>query len=84
MSDMGLAELVSGLCRTDEENPFPLWQNGHISPCFNQLILGALPHAGMAVFSAYYLGMARYVIRYLTFITSKEFNILIPLTLTIQ
>ncbi|KAM6939603.1 ATP-binding cassette sub-family C member 10 [Xenentodon cancila] len=60
MSDSRLAELVSGLCHTDQENPFPLWKNGLISPCFNQLILGALPHAGMAVFSAYYLGMERF------------------------
>uniref|UniRef100_A0A672ZDD3 ATP-binding cassette, sub-family C (CFTR/MRP), member 10 n=1 Tax=Sphaeramia orbicularis TaxID=375764 RepID=A0A672ZDD3_9TELE len=46
-------ELVTGLCHTDELDPFPVWQNGQISPCFNQLVLGALPHAGMAVFSAY-------------------------------
>lgn len=70
MSDTGLAELVSGFCHTDEENPFPLWQNGHISPCFNQLILGVLPHAAVAVFSAYYLGMARCVVGYPLFITN--------------
>ncbi|XP_042339501.1 ATP-binding cassette sub-family C member 10, partial [Plectropomus leopardus] len=46
-------------CHADEQDPFPVWQNGLISPCFNQLVLGALPHAGMAVFSACYLGMAR-------------------------
>uniref|UniRef100_A0A7N8XI22 ATP-binding cassette, sub-family C (CFTR/MRP), member 10 n=1 Tax=Mastacembelus armatus TaxID=205130 RepID=A0A7N8XI22_9TELE len=51
MSDFGPAELVADLCHTDLDNPFPVWQNGHISPCFNQLILGALPHAGMAVTS---------------------------------
>lgn len=59
MRDFGPAELVAGLCHTDEQNPFPVWQNGHISPCFNQLVLGALPHAGMAIFSACYLGMER-------------------------
>uniref|UniRef100_A0A3Q3IQJ7 ATP-binding cassette sub-family C member 10 n=1 Tax=Monopterus albus TaxID=43700 RepID=A0A3Q3IQJ7_MONAL len=59
MSGFGPAELVAGLCHTEEENPFPVWQDGHISPCFNQLILGALPHAGMAVCSACYLSMAR-------------------------
>uniref|UniRef100_A0AAQ5YQH7 ATP-binding cassette, sub-family C (CFTR/MRP), member 10 n=1 Tax=Amphiprion ocellaris TaxID=80972 RepID=A0AAQ5YQH7_AMPOC len=57
MSDFGPAELVAGLCHTDEENPFPLWQNGNVSPCFNQLILGALPNAAMAIFSACYLSM---------------------------
>ncbi|XP_059187951.1 ATP-binding cassette sub-family C member 10 [Centropristis striata] len=59
MMVFGPAELVAGLCHTDEQNPFPVWQNGHISSCFNQLVLGALPHAGMAVFSACYLSMAR-------------------------
>lgn len=59
MSDFGPAELIAGLCYTDEENPLPLWQNGCISPCFNQLILGVLPHAGLAIFSACYLSMAR-------------------------
>lgn len=59
MSDFGLADLVVGLCHTDEEIPFPVWQNGNISPCFNQLILGALPHCGMAIISACYLSMAR-------------------------
>uniref|UniRef100_A0A8C6LRY5 ATP-binding cassette, sub-family C (CFTR/MRP), member 10 n=1 Tax=Nothobranchius furzeri TaxID=105023 RepID=A0A8C6LRY5_NOTFU len=48
-----------GLCQTEEGNPFPVWQDGNISPCFNQLVLGALPHAGMAVLSACYLGMPR-------------------------
>uniref|UniRef100_A0AAQ5ZJQ3 ATP-binding cassette, sub-family C (CFTR/MRP), member 10 n=1 Tax=Amphiprion ocellaris TaxID=80972 RepID=A0AAQ5ZJQ3_AMPOC len=52
-----MSELVAGLCHTDEENPFPLWQNGNVSPCFNQLILGALPNAAMAIFSACYLSM---------------------------
>ncbi|XP_028265886.1 multidrug resistance-associated protein 7 isoform X1 [Parambassis ranga] len=59
MSDFGPAELVAGLCHTDRDNPLPLWQNGHISSCFNQLILGALPHAAMAIFSSCYLSMAR-------------------------
>ncbi|XP_054459670.1 ATP-binding cassette sub-family C member 10 [Anoplopoma fimbria] len=59
MRVFGPAELVAGFCDSDEQNPFPVWQNGHISPCFNQLVLGALPHAGMAIFSACYLGIAR-------------------------
>ncbi|XP_033985639.1 multidrug resistance-associated protein 7 isoform X2 [Trematomus bernacchii] len=60
MGLFGPAELVSGLCRTDEQNPFPVFQDGNISPCFNQLVLGALPHAGMAIFSACYLSMQRH------------------------
>uniref|UniRef100_A0A672G572 ATP-binding cassette, sub-family C (CFTR/MRP), member 10 n=1 Tax=Salarias fasciatus TaxID=181472 RepID=A0A672G572_SALFA len=45
--------------RTSSDRPLPLWQDGNFSPCFNQLVLGALPHAAMAVCSACYLGMAR-------------------------
>uniref|UniRef100_A0A674NGK0 ATP-binding cassette, sub-family C (CFTR/MRP), member 10 n=1 Tax=Takifugu rubripes TaxID=31033 RepID=A0A674NGK0_TAKRU len=41
------------------QKPFPVWQNGHISPCFNQLVLGTFPHAAMAIFSACYLGTRR-------------------------
>lgn len=59
MRDFGPAGLVAGLCHTDEQHPFPVWQNGSISPCFNQLVLGALPHAWMAVSCACYLGVAR-------------------------
>ncbi|XP_056891799.1 ATP-binding cassette sub-family C member 10 [Takifugu flavidus] len=59
MGDLGPAELLAGLCHTDEQNPFPVWQNGHISPCFNQLVLGTFPHAAMAIFSACYLGTRR-------------------------
>uniref|UniRef100_A0A8C2WI91 ATP-binding cassette, sub-family C (CFTR/MRP), member 10 n=1 Tax=Cyclopterus lumpus TaxID=8103 RepID=A0A8C2WI91_CYCLU len=51
--------LVAGFCHSDERDPFPVWQDGRVGPCFNQLVLGALPHATMAVFSACYLGMAR-------------------------
>uniref|UniRef100_A0A8C4Z699 ATP-binding cassette, sub-family C (CFTR/MRP), member 10 n=1 Tax=Gadus morhua TaxID=8049 RepID=A0A8C4Z699_GADMO len=42
-------ELIAGLCGTDAGNPFPVWQNGTIVPCFNQLVLGVLPHSGLAV-----------------------------------
>lgn len=59
MSDSGAAQLLAGLCHTEQQDPFPLWQNGHVSRCFNQLVLGALPHAGLAVFSAFYLSVAR-------------------------
>uniref|UniRef100_A0A673X2J8 ATP-binding cassette, sub-family C (CFTR/MRP), member 10 n=1 Tax=Salmo trutta TaxID=8032 RepID=A0A673X2J8_SALTR len=48
-------ELISGLCHTDTLDPFPVWRDGAISPCFNQLVLGALAHTVVAVFSACYL-----------------------------
>uniref|UniRef100_A0A8C4Z856 ATP-binding cassette, sub-family C (CFTR/MRP), member 10 n=1 Tax=Gadus morhua TaxID=8049 RepID=A0A8C4Z856_GADMO len=52
-------ELIAGLCGTDAGNPFPVWQNGTIVPCFNQLVLGVLPHSGLAVCSAFYLSIPR-------------------------
>uniref|UniRef100_A0AAQ4QG79 ATP-binding cassette, sub-family C (CFTR/MRP), member 10 n=1 Tax=Gasterosteus aculeatus aculeatus TaxID=481459 RepID=A0AAQ4QG79_GASAC len=59
MSSSGPAQLIAGLCHSDEQNLFPVWQHGRVGACFNQLVLGALPHAGMAIFSACYLGAAR-------------------------
>ncbi|CAL8351305.1 unnamed protein product [Boreogadus saida] len=53
------AELIAGLCGTDAGDPFPVWQNGTIVPCFNQLVLGVLPHSGLAVCSAFYLSIPR-------------------------
>lgn len=53
------ADLLAGLCHTEDQNPFPLWQDGHVSPCFNQLVLGALPHAAMAISCAGYLSTSR-------------------------
>uniref|UniRef100_A0A668AHU6 ATP-binding cassette, sub-family C (CFTR/MRP), member 10 n=1 Tax=Myripristis murdjan TaxID=586833 RepID=A0A668AHU6_9TELE len=60
MSSFGPAELLAGLCHTDDQNPFPVWHNGSVSSCFNQLVLGAVPHAGMAVSCACYLGIPRW------------------------
>uniref|UniRef100_A0A8C7VMI3 ATP-binding cassette sub-family B member 6 n=1 Tax=Oncorhynchus mykiss TaxID=8022 RepID=A0A8C7VMI3_ONCMY len=48
-------ELISGLCHTDTLDPFPVWRDGAITPCFNQLVLGALAHAVVAVFSTAHL-----------------------------
>uniref|UniRef100_A0A8C8GKH1 ATP-binding cassette sub-family B member 6 n=1 Tax=Oncorhynchus tshawytscha TaxID=74940 RepID=A0A8C8GKH1_ONCTS len=54
VADFGPSELFSGLCHTDTLDPFPVWRDGAISPCFNQLVLGALAHAVVAVFSAFH------------------------------
>uniref|UniRef100_A0AAQ4NTH2 ATP-binding cassette, sub-family C (CFTR/MRP), member 10 n=1 Tax=Gasterosteus aculeatus aculeatus TaxID=481459 RepID=A0AAQ4NTH2_GASAC len=56
LDSSGPAQLIAGLCHSDEQNLFPVWQHGRVGACFNQLVLGALPHAGMAIFSACYLG----------------------------
>ncbi|XP_077379727.1 ATP-binding cassette sub-family C member 10 isoform X2 [Festucalex cinctus] len=51
--------LLAEFCHTDPRRPFPLWQDGHVGACFNQLVLGALPHAVMAALAAFYVGAAR-------------------------
>ncbi|KAM6971998.1 ATP-binding cassette sub-family C member 10 [Aplochiton taeniatus] len=59
LTSFGPSDLVSGLCHSDSRDPFPLWQNGTVSPCFNQLVLGSLPYVALAVFSACYLAIPR-------------------------
>ncbi|XP_067115329.1 ATP-binding cassette sub-family C member 10 isoform X1 [Osmerus mordax] len=57
VSDFAPAEFISGLCHIGDHDRFPLWQNGTVSSCFNQLCLGALAHAVVAIFSACYLSV---------------------------
>lgn len=51
--------LLAEFCHTDQRRPFPLWQDGHVGVCFNQLVLGVLPHTVMAGLAAFYMGAAR-------------------------
>ncbi|KAG7492992.1 hypothetical protein MATL_G00021320 [Megalops atlanticus] len=55
-----MADLLAELCYTDHLDPFQVWQNGTVSPCFNQLILSSLPHCILAICSACYLSTPRY------------------------
>ncbi|KAI2659397.1 ATP-binding cassette sub-family C member 10 [Labeo rohita] len=55
----GAAEFISELCHTSLDSPFPVWQNGTISPCANQLLLGSLLHAVIAITSACYISVPR-------------------------
>ncbi|XP_051957113.1 ATP-binding cassette sub-family C member 10-like isoform X3 [Xyrauchen texanus] len=55
----GPSELISELCHTNLDNPFPAWQNGTISPCLNQLLLGSLSHAVVAIISVCYISVPR-------------------------
>ncbi|XP_066504379.1 ATP-binding cassette sub-family C member 10 isoform X2 [Hoplias malabaricus] len=59
VSGLSPAELLSELCGTEEDSRFPVWQNGTVSPCFNQMICGSLAHAITAVFSACFLSVPR-------------------------
>ncbi|XP_072516288.1 ATP-binding cassette sub-family C member 10 [Salminus brasiliensis] len=53
------SDLIAELCHTDVDYPFPVWQNGTLSPCFNHIICGSLGHVGTAVLSACYLSVPR-------------------------
>ncbi|XP_077426239.1 ATP-binding cassette sub-family C member 10 isoform X2 [Vanacampus margaritifer] len=59
MEGFGPTALLAEFCHTDQQRPFPLWQDGHVGMCFNQLVLGALPHTVMAALAAFYMGAAR-------------------------
>uniref|UniRef100_A0A673JHB0 ATP-binding cassette sub-family C member 10 n=1 Tax=Sinocyclocheilus rhinocerous TaxID=307959 RepID=A0A673JHB0_9TELE len=50
---------IEQLCHTNVDSPFPVWQNGTISPCVNQLLLGSLSHAVIAITSACYISVPR-------------------------
>ncbi|KAL6469214.1 hypothetical protein MHYP_G00227380 [Metynnis hypsauchen] len=54
------SDIISELCHADKDYPFLVWQNGTLSPCFNQLICGCLAHAFTAVLSACYLSVPRF------------------------
>uniref|UniRef100_A0A671QBI8 Multidrug resistance-associated protein 7-like n=1 Tax=Sinocyclocheilus anshuiensis TaxID=1608454 RepID=A0A671QBI8_9TELE len=54
----GAAEFISELCHANVDGPFPVWQND-ISPCANQLLLGSLSHAVIAITSACYISVPR-------------------------
>uniref|UniRef100_A0A671P0A7 ATP-binding cassette sub-family C member 10 n=1 Tax=Sinocyclocheilus anshuiensis TaxID=1608454 RepID=A0A671P0A7_9TELE len=53
------SEFISELCHTNVDSPFPVWQSGTISPCVNQLLLGSLSHAVIAITSACYISVPR-------------------------
>ncbi|XP_039594012.1 multidrug resistance-associated protein 7 [Polypterus senegalus] len=54
-----MADYLTELCHSNPLDPLPVWQNGTIGQCFNQLVLNALPHTLLAVSSACYLGTSR-------------------------
>uniref|UniRef100_A0A671NWY3 Multidrug resistance-associated protein 7-like n=1 Tax=Sinocyclocheilus anshuiensis TaxID=1608454 RepID=A0A671NWY3_9TELE len=57
----GAAEFISELCHTNVDSPFPVWQSGTISPCVNQLLLGSLSHAVIAITSACYISVLTHI-----------------------
>ncbi|XP_063774836.1 ATP-binding cassette sub-family C member 10 [Pseudophryne corroboree] len=53
---------VAQLCGSNASDPLPVWVNGHVGVCFNQLILSSGPHVILAVISACYAGSYRYCV----------------------
>ncbi|XP_068088676.1 ATP-binding cassette sub-family C member 10-like isoform X2 [Hyperolius riggenbachi] len=54
-----MEDVITQLCRSPQSDPLPIWVNGHIGTCFNQLILSTIPHAIFAVCSACHAGSFR-------------------------
>ncbi|XP_023680821.2 ATP-binding cassette sub-family C member 10 [Paramormyrops kingsleyae] len=54
-----MPDFIEVLCHTNHSDPFPIWKNGTISPCFNQLILNCISHSVLAFSSACYLSTPR-------------------------
>lgn len=52
--------LLPELCGSSPSDPLPVWEDGSIGYCFNQLLLSALPHLLLAVISACYVGTPRF------------------------
>ncbi|XP_039245421.1 multidrug resistance-associated protein 7 isoform X3 [Pipra filicauda] len=54
-----MESILAGLCGTSPEDPLPVWVNGSVGHCFNQLTLNVIPHVILAVVSACFLGTPR-------------------------
>ncbi|XP_040207675.1 ATP-binding cassette sub-family C member 10 [Rana temporaria] len=54
-----MEDVVSRLCGSPPSDPLPVWVNGHVGVCFNQLILSTVPHVLFAVTSACHAGASR-------------------------
>ncbi|XP_068088685.1 ATP-binding cassette sub-family C member 10 isoform X2 [Hyperolius riggenbachi] len=54
-----MEDVIAQLCRSSQSDPLPVWVNGHIGTCFNQLILSTIPHVVFAVCSACHAGSSR-------------------------
>ncbi|XP_064142540.1 ATP-binding cassette sub-family C member 10 isoform X2 [Loxodonta africana] len=54
-----MERLLAQLCGTSSAQPLPLWEGDTTGHCFTQLVLSALPHALLAVFSACHLSTPR-------------------------
>ncbi|XP_077341580.1 ATP-binding cassette sub-family C member 10 isoform X2 [Lithobates pipiens] len=54
-----MEDVVSQLCGSPPSDPLPVWVNGHVGVCFNQLILSTVPHVLFAASSACHAGASR-------------------------
>ncbi|CAM9489154.1 unnamed protein product [Lampetra fluviatilis] len=54
-----MGDLLVLLCGTTEEDRFPLWMNGSVGHCFNQVALNLPSHALLAMSSAFFMGKYR-------------------------
>nr|XP_025746236.1 multidrug resistance-associated protein 7 isoform X2 [Callorhinus ursinus] len=54
-----MERFLAQLCETSVLQPLPVWEGDTTGHCFTQLVLGALPHAFLAVLSACHWGSPR-------------------------
>ncbi|XP_027458884.2 multidrug resistance-associated protein 7 isoform X2 [Zalophus californianus] len=54
-----MERFLAQLCKTSVLQPLPVWEGDTTGHCFTQLVLGALPHALLAVLSACHWGSPR-------------------------
>uniref|UniRef100_S4RIY2 ABC-type xenobiotic transporter n=1 Tax=Petromyzon marinus TaxID=7757 RepID=S4RIY2_PETMA len=55
-----MGDLLVLLCGTTEEDRFPLWMNGSVGHCLNQVALNVPSHALLAMSSAFFMGKYRH------------------------
>ncbi|XP_056410690.1 LOW QUALITY PROTEIN: ATP-binding cassette sub-family C member 10 [Hyla sarda] len=55
-----MEDVLARLCVSSSSDPLPVWVQGHVGVCFNQLILSCVPHVVLALSSAGHAGAPRH------------------------
>ncbi|XP_066451295.1 ATP-binding cassette sub-family C member 10 [Eleutherodactylus coqui] len=54
-----MEDVLAQLCGSHSSDPVPVWVQGHVGVCFNQLIISCIPHVLLALSSACHAGAPR-------------------------
>ncbi|CAN2387511.1 ATP-binding cassette [Pristimantis euphronides] len=55
-----MEDVLAQLCGSRSSDPLPVWVQGHVGVCFNQLIISCIPHILLALSSACHAGAPRH------------------------